>query len=127
MALKDIAKTLKDAKENIILIYAFNATGKTQLSVAYKDATKEDDKHSGVYYNAYSEDIFVWDNDTENDEENIRLVVNPSSLNKHHSNLTEEKIFKKLEPFKPKYDFRSYHNYIKWIIRNKKRKRNWKD
>ena len=106
MELSQIAQTIRDAKENIILIYAFNATGKTQLSVAYKNETKEEGKHSGVYYNAFSEDIFVWDNDTENNEENIRLVVNSSSLNKLHSALTEDKIFKKLEPFKPKYDFK---------------------
>lgn len=49
----EIANELKGAKERIILIYAFNATGKTRLSIAYKDATKAaDGTHAGVYYNA---------------------------------------------------------------------------
>lgn len=106
MTLLEIATTLRDAKEKIILIYAFNATGKTQLSVAYKNVTKaEDGTHAGVYFNAFSEDIFVWDNDTENDEANIRLMVNPSSLSKLHASLNEENIREKLKAYKPKYDF----------------------
>ena len=31
MELSNIAKEIKEAKENIFLIYAFNATGKTRL------------------------------------------------------------------------------------------------
>ncbi len=106
MELAKIATQLKDASEKIILIYAFNATGKTRLSVAYKDATKDTSgKHAGVYYNAFSEDIFVWDNDTENNEANMRLVVNPTSLNRLHSSFTEEDVYLELMRFKPKYDF----------------------
>ena len=37
---KEIAQQLKDIEENIILIYAFNSTGKTRLSVEYKNITK---------------------------------------------------------------------------------------
>jgi len=63
--INDIATKLVDLKKNINLIYAFNGTGKTRLSVAYKDVTKNNNggSHSGVYYNAYSEDLFNWDND----------------------------------------------------------------
>ena len=67
MSLKNIAQQLIDMKKKIILIYAFNGTGKTQLSVAYKDATKQagSDQHTGVYYNAFSEDLFVNGTDDE--------------------------------------------------------------
>ena len=60
----EIAQEIKNQKENVILIYAFNATGKTRLSVEYKNITKnpDDGKHTGVYYNAFSEDLFLWDN-----------------------------------------------------------------
>lgn len=101
-----IAKELVSAKERITLIYAFNATGKTRLSVAYKDATKaEDGIHAGVYYNAYSEDLFVWDNDSENSEINVQLDIRKSSLNLFHSSLTEDDIRDKLNRFQPNYRF----------------------
>jgi hypothetical protein len=105
--LKDIAQQLKDTNENIILIYAFNATGKTRLSVEYKNITKkeEDGAHTGVYYNAFSEDLFVWENDEENDNENIRLNILYSSLSQFHSFLAEKEIEEKLAVYNPQYKF----------------------
>lgn len=102
-----IAKELAGAKERVTLIYAFNATGKTRLSVAYKNETKanNDGAHAGVYYNAYSEDLFVWDNDSENGEVNIQLDIRKSSLNRLHSSLTEDDIRDKLNRFRPNYRF----------------------
>lgn len=101
-----IAKKLAGAKERITLIYAFNATGKTRLSVAYKDATKDENgTHAGVYYNAYSEDLFVWDNDSENGEIDVQLDIRKSSLNRFHSSLTEDDIRDKLNRFRPDYRF----------------------
>lgn len=101
-----IARELAGAKESIVLIYSFNATGKTRLSVAYKDATKDKNgKHSGVYYNAYSEDLFVWDNDPENGETNVQLDIRKSSLNRFHSSLSEDDIRDKLNRFRPNYRF----------------------
>lgn len=106
-SLNEIAQLIKDTKENIILIYAFNSTGKTRLSVEYKNITKdvESGAHAGVYYNAFSEDLFIWDNDTDNDEQNIKLDIKYSSLNRLHGSITEENVLKKLTLYKPKYDF----------------------
>lgn len=110
MSIDDIAKQLKNLADNIILIYAFNATGKTRLSVAYKNETKNSDsgQHAGVYYNAFSEDLFVWDNDEENDGANIKLNVLPSSLNRFHSFLYEDPdvVMDKLAMYSPKFNFR---------------------
>lgn len=105
--LTDIAKEIKKAKESIILIYAFNGIGKTRLSVAYKNLTKKVNggNHAGVYYNAFSEDLFQWDNDEEHDNENVKLNILPSTLNKFHSNLNEERVLEKLDAYKPKYRF----------------------
>ena len=85
--LTEIAQQLKDNKENIVLVYAFNSVGKTRLCVEYKNITKnpEDGKNTGVYYNAYSEDLFKWDNDEDNNNKNIKLRYYPSSLNQFHS------------------------------------------
>lgn len=107
MILSDIAAEILFERENIILIYAFNSTGKTRLSVEYKNLTKEanDGEHSGVYYNAYSEDLFVWDNDEDDGNVNMCLDVLGSTLNKYHSFLTIESINEKLAPYHPKYKF----------------------
>lgn len=107
MTLPEIAQQLKDNNENIILIYAFNATGKTRLSVEYKNLTKnqENGQHIGVYYNAFSEDLFVWDNDEENDNDNIKLNIIHSSLNKFHSLLSIDLLKEKLGPYNPNYNF----------------------
>jgi len=109
MTQTEIAQQLKDNKENIILIYAFNATGKTRLSVEYKNLTKDQDTggHAGVYYNAYSEDLFVWDNDEENQNQSIRLDIIHSSLNQFHSFLVEnpDLLIEKLGPYNPNYVF----------------------
>lgn len=110
MSIDDIAKQLKELNENIVLIYAFNATGKTRLSVAYKDETKnpESGQHAGVYYNAFSEDLFVWDNDEEHDGADIRLTIRRSSLNQFHSFLYEntDAVLDKLAMYAPKYVFK---------------------
>ena len=117
MDLKDIAKQIKEAKENVFLIYAFNGTGKTRLSIQYKEDAREQQpdengkrKQTGVYYNAYSEDLFVWDNDIEHSEEDIKLRIVPSSLNESHSLIYEDDVRQKLKPYNPKYDF-VFHSY----------------
>jgi hypothetical protein len=100
MTLPEIADQLVAAPESIVLVYAFNATGKTRLSVAYKDATKTDGgRHIGVYYNAFSEDLFRWDNDQ------MRLEIKHSSLNLYHASLKEQDIRQRLTPYRPKYEF----------------------
>lgn len=101
-----IAEKIKSTRAKIVLIYAFNAIGKTRLSIAYKDTTKSGNgDHSGVYYNAFSEDIFTWDNGDDNENFEIRLKVRHSSLSRFHSLLNENNIREKLIPYKPKYDF----------------------
>ena len=76
--LTEIAQQLKDANKKVQLIYAFNGSGKTRLSRAFKDliAPKtevEDEQQSELaqkkilYYSAFTEDLFYWDNDLEGD------------------------------------------------------------
>ena len=105
--IEDIASELRDDAAAVHLLYAFNSVGKTRLSVAYKNATKEEDgTHTGIYYNAYSEDLFVWNNDIENDEANIQLTVLPSSLSRLHADLNELDVHAKLKPYRASFDFR---------------------
>jgi ABC-type cobalamin/Fe3+-siderophores transport system ATPase subunit len=82
--LTEIALQLKDTNKKVQLIYAFNGTGKTRLSREFKqliapkaDGIEYDDEadQSGLsrnkilYYNAFTEDLFYWDNDLTGDAE----------------------------------------------------------
>ena len=70
--------------KKFILVYAHNGTGKTRLSTAFKDlgisvnADGETGKRDTLYFNAYTEDLFLWDNDLENDSER-KLKLNADS------------------------------------------------
>jgi wobble nucleotide-excising tRNase len=72
------------------LIYAFNGTGKTRLSREFKELfppkTGDDDtQHSELaskkilYYSAFTEDLFYWDNDLAFDAES-KLLIRPNSF-----------------------------------------------
>ncbi len=69
------------------LIYAFNGAGKTRLSREFKDLISpknngeeeaENDQSKVLYYNAFTEDLFYWDNDLENDSER-KLIIQPNA------------------------------------------------
>lgn len=55
--------------KELVLLYAYNRTGKTRLSMDFKDRGKN--KNGGnpdtLYFNAFTEDLFTWENDLEND------------------------------------------------------------
>ena len=87
-SLTEIATTLREAEKKVQLIYAFNGSGKTRLSREFKEliAPKEPDTEdeSGVkilYYNAFTEDLFYWDNDLDNDTDR-KLKIQPNSYTK---------------------------------------------
>lgn len=75
--LNEIAQKLVEADKKVQLVYAFNGIGKTRLSRAVKEhpslvSEQEEEveltQRKFLYYSAFTEDLFVWDNDTENDE-----------------------------------------------------------
>lgn len=87
--LPEIAQKLIDANKKVQLIYAFNGTGKTRLSrefkelIAPKNSGDEDEEAEAskikiMYYNAFTEDLFYWDNDLDNDEDR-KLKIQPNN------------------------------------------------
>lgn len=80
--LKTLARMLRDdlGGADLLLLYAYNRTGKTRLSMEFKDEGKR--KNNGnadtLYFNAFTEDLFTWDNDLDGDA--VRhLRLNPDS------------------------------------------------
>lgn len=80
--LKQLVDRLRDdlRNNNFVLLYAYNGTGKTQMSMEFKDAgkRKNDEKPDTLYFNAFIEDLFTWDNDPNNDT-NHTLKINLNS------------------------------------------------
>lgn len=86
--LPEIAEKLRDASKKVQLIYAFNASGKTRLSREFRElidpkTEERDDEHRPkvLYYNAFTEDLFYWDNDLEGDIER-KLKIQPNAYTK---------------------------------------------
>lgn len=85
-SLKETAQKLKDTNKKVQLIYAFNGTGKTRLSREFKEliAPKNDEAEEEIkkikimYYNAFTEDLFYWDNDLDNDTDR-KLKIQPNN------------------------------------------------
>lgn len=92
--LVEIAQQLKATNKKVQMIYAFNGTGKTQLSRAFKHliAPKTDAEEGAaqdepnalprekiLYYNAFTEDLFYWDNDLALDSE-PKMKIQPNTF-----------------------------------------------
>lgn len=93
--LTEIAQTLTNSPKKVQLIYAFNGSGKTRLSREFvrvvdakidstqdyvdRDYLAEDyieEKRKILYYNAFTEDLFYWDNDLNGDLEPTLKIQN---------------------------------------------------
>lgn len=75
--LESLAANLITKKSKSSLLYAFNGSGKTRLSMAVKEKLDSDElgriQNMGIdekkifYFNAFTEDLFSWDNDLQDD------------------------------------------------------------
>lgn len=87
--LTKIAEKLHQSDKKVQLIYAFNGTGKTRLSREFTRLVGVDGDDTAsefealndrrcLYYNAFTEDLFTWDNDTGLDAEpKLKIQPNP--------------------------------------------------
>ena len=106
--LEDISKyfrMLLDEKKCIVL-FAYNGTGKTRLSVEFKSLGQHLNEATGeknadtLYYNAFTEDLFYWDNDLDNDTERV-IKLNSSS--RFFSGLNELEMESRIRPLLHRY------------------------
>ncbi|MBF1379084.1 MAG: AAA family ATPase [Porphyromonas sp.] len=86
--LEKIAQELRDSDKKVQLIYAFNGVGKTRLSRTFKELIapkqeygtgEEETAAKIIYYNAFTEDLFYWDNDLDEDI-NRKLKIRPNGF-----------------------------------------------
>lgn len=125
-SLREIAEQLRSANKKVQLIYAFNGSGKTRLSREFKELVApknvagedpEDRRAKVLYYNAFTEDLFYWDNDLERDVDR-KLKIQPNAYTKwvledqgqdqnaiaHFQHYTNEKLTPRFNPEYPRKD-----------------------
>jgi AAA domain-containing protein len=116
-----LRQVLEDKKT--ILLYAYNATGKTRLSMAFKDIGKQGvagGESAGaardtLYFNAFTEDLFQWDNDLDGDSDR-RLTLNANS--RFFDGLAELEMDNRIRPLLQRYaDFDFRIDTQEWAVR----------
>lgn len=117
-----------------ILLYAYNGTGKTRLSMIFKDAGKTtiqrpmnvndhvnqsltitETVRDTLYFNAFTEDLFHWDNDLDGDSDR-RLTLNAGS--RFFAGLAELEMDNRIRPLLQRYaDFDFRIDTQEWAVR----------
>lgn len=112
---------LRAQNKMVHLLFAYNGTGKTRLSMDFRHAGKVFDEDGAVqerdtlYFNAFTEDLFFWDNDLENDTERV-LKINGDS--KFFEGLPELEMENRIRPLLRRYsDFDFFIDYTNWHVR----------
>ena len=100
--LDTVATHLRDKLEEkkYLLLFAYNGTGKTRLSMAFKDLGKSGTGPDTLYFNAFTEDLFNWDNDLEKDAQRV-LQINQES--RFFSGLEELEMDNRIRPLLQRY------------------------
>jgi hypothetical protein len=111
-------RELSDKKS--ILLFAYNGTGKTRLSMAFKEQGKktvegddgnEETTRDTLYFNAFTEDLFTWDNDLPGD---ARRVLSMNTDSRFFKGMQELEMESRILPFLHRYtDINFYINYEK--------------
>lgn len=121
--LPSLAEHLREQLERkkFVLLYAYNGTGKTRLSTAFKELGKTVDENGEVterdtlYFNAFTEDLFQWDNDLPNDCERV-LKINRDS--RFFDGLAELEMDNRIRPLLNRYaDFEFEIDTEAWEVR----------
>ena len=106
--------------KRFVLLYGYNGTGKTQLSTAFKDLGRKVDENGEtterdtLYFNAFTEDLFYWDNDLKNDRARV-LKLNRDS--RFFGGLAELEMDNRIRPILDRYaDFEFEIDTDEWEV-----------
>lgn len=108
-----LRETLTDKK--CILLYAYNGTGKTRLSMEFKTIGKQGDDRDTLYFNAFTEDLFSWDNDLDGDSDRKLKLNKDSSFFAGIDQLEMDTRIRRLLLRYADFDFRI--DTAEWIVR----------
>jgi hypothetical protein len=117
-----VAKRLRDLPQDnrLVLIYGYNGTGKTRLCSEFKsigqtkNADGETTSQDTLYFSAYTEDLFSWDNDLQNNHARF-LRLNQAS--KFFQGLVELEMNVKIRQILDRYaDFDFFIDDQNWQV-----------
>jgi wobble nucleotide-excising tRNase len=111
-----LAAHLRDELDSkkFVLLYAYNGTGKTRLSMAFRDIGRQGNARDTLYFNAFTEDLFTWDNDLEGDSARV-LKMNAAS--RFFDGLAEMEMDNRIRPLLNRYaDFDFKIDTSEWKI-----------
>lgn len=116
--LKELAKKFRNDFSGLhcVMLYAYNRTGKTRLSMEFKDQGKRKGKGTPdtLYFNAYTEDLFVWHNDLDGDTDR-HLTINEKST--FFNGLRDLALDESIAGYLSRYaDFDFDIDYDKWVV-----------
>lgn len=133
--LNAVATHLREKLEekDYILLFAYNGTGKTRLSMEFRGLGKtittrpmavndsvdngltiEEVQRDTLYFNAFTEDLFYWDNDLENDS---RRVLRLNRGSRFFGGLQELEMESRIGPLLARYsDFNFFIDYAEWEV-----------
>lgn len=115
-ALKDVVTRISDDlnDKQFVLLFGHNGTGKTRLSMEFKEIAKQNGGRDTLYFNAFTEDLFWWDNDLDGDAERYLNINSKSAFFEGFKELEmETRIFEFLRRYAD-YNFRI--DYETWRI-----------
>lgn len=137
--LADFVTHLRAQEKKVHLLFAYNGTGKTRLSMEFKEAGKTEVTNTlgiqdgevittsegfeiviterirdTLYFNAFTEDLFYWDNDLDN---NVERVLKINEKSKFFEGMAELEMENRIRPLLRRYtDFDFYIDYNKWSV-----------
>jgi wobble nucleotide-excising tRNase len=113
--LTEVANYLRGLDKKYTLLFGYNGTGKTRLSMDFRQAGKTFDDDGQVtdrdtlYYNAYTEDLFTWDNDLYYDTHRVLLLNKDSQF---FAGIEQQDMENKIRPILHRYaDFNFLIDY----------------
>lgn len=102
--LSDFVNNIRESNKKTTLMFAYNGTGKTRLSMSFKEEGKDDaGLPDTLYFNAFTEDLFWWNNDLEND---TTRFLNMNTTSRFFEGLESLEMDNRVRPFlREYYDF----------------------
>lgn len=122
--LRDDLRQSDNGGVDFVLLYAYNGTGKTRLSMEFKEAgkRKRGQDRDTLYFNAFTEDLFHWDNDLVGDSNRVLQINSDSKFFEGFKELAlEEKIFTYLvrySNFNFKIDYDNWNVTFSKLVKN---------